>query len=67
MADEKIADLADPGVAAHIFGRVAPQLPIFAQLLGLCHHRYRTPWPGQGRLVGDKAHRPLPPMGGFGL
>ena len=39
------------------------ELPLPAELLGLCDHRNPTLWGRAGRLAGAEAHLPLPPLG----
>ena len=68
-AQAVIARLHDPGrtrVAEGPLANPSAELPLSAELLGLCDYRNRALWRGTRGLDGAEAHLPLPPWGGQG-
>ena len=65
-AQAMIAQADDPdrqGLAEGPVADPSAELPLPAELLGLCDHRNRTLWGRARRLDGPEAHLPLPPLG----
>ena len=56
-----------PRLAARTFASASAELPVPAELLGLCDHRNPTLWGGAGQLARIETHLPLPSMGRPGL
>ena len=65
--DGASADLDRARMAAGPIANLAPELPISAELLGLCDYRDPTLWGGPWGLDGPETYLPLPSLGRPGL
>src|SRR6476661_6077199 len=61
--DREADDPGRQGLAEGPFANPSAELPLPAELLGLCDHRHQSLWSGARRVDGIEAYLPLPPLG----
>ena len=61
--DRTVADLDRARLAGGSIEGASAELPLPAELLGLCDHRIVALWGRAGRLAGTQTDLPMPPVG----